>query len=119
MEMKNLCSKCLKNGCNINASKKGTGKGSGRPDPIKPDPDAKGAHTGIRISENKVKNYDTFKPQTNPKNPNPWETVKRYDGPGSGSHHNKVLKQDIETPHIHDPTCPGGIRPALPWEIPK
>jgi hypothetical protein len=63
--------------------------------------------------------YETYKPQTNPRSPKPWESVKRYDGPGSKSHRNKVLKQDIETPHIHDPAYPGGIRPALPWEIPK
>ena len=68
-----------------------------------------------------MKKYGTFKPQTNPRNPNTWETVKRYDGPRSGddSHYNKVLKQEIELPHVHDPSCPGGIRPPLLWEIPK
>ncbi|VHO05230.1 tRNA3(Ser)-specific nuclease WapA precursor [Candidatus Rhabdochlamydia sp. T3358] len=106
-----------------NASKKGTGKGSGRPDKLKPDPDTKGvvAHSVFRRhpETNKVIKYETFKPQTNPRDPAPYESVKRYDGPGAGSHRNKVLDQEIEVPHVHDPSCPGGIRPALPWEIPK
>ncbi|VHO05283.1 hypothetical protein [Candidatus Rhabdochlamydia sp. T3358] len=106
-----------------NASKKGTGKGSGRPDKLKPDPDTKGvvAHSVFRRhpETNKVIKYETFKPQTNPRDPAPYESVKRYDGPGAGSHRNKVLDQEIEVPHVHDPACPGGIRPPLPWEIPK
>lgn len=51
--------------------------------------------------------------------PRKWESVKRYDGPGSDPHYNKVLEQYVETPHVHEPCSPGGVRPALPGEIPK
>ncbi|WP_138107492.1 hypothetical protein [Candidatus Rhabdochlamydia sp. T3358] len=107
-----------------NASKKGTGKGSGRSERLKPDPDTKGvvAHSVFRRhpKTGQVIKYETFKPQTNPRDPAPYESVKRYDGPGSGGpHYNDFLDKYIDTPHVHDPACPGGIRPALPWEIPK
>jgi hypothetical protein len=65
-----------------------------------------------------VSHYETYRPQTNPRNPNAWESVKRYGGLGSDKHWNKSLKQDIFSPHVHDPMFPGGIRPAQPWEIP-
>ena len=107
-----------------NASKKGTGKGGGRPDRLKPDSKVKGvvAHSVFRRhpKTGQVIKHETFKPQTNPRDPAPYESVKRYDGPGSGEgHYNDVLDKRIELPHVHDPSCPGGIRPALPWEIPK
>ena len=41
----------------------------------------------------------------------------RYDGPLGDRDYNGILKRYIETPHIHDPSCPGGIRPAQSWEI--
>jgi hypothetical protein len=56
--------------------------------------------------------------QTNPYDPKAWESVLRYDGYGSDPHWNKVLGQDVFAPHIHDPYCPGGVRPAFSWEIP-
>ena len=63
--------------------------------------------------------YETYETQTNSYNPNQWESVKRYDGPSGDSHWNKVLKEDVKTPHVHDPNYPGGVRPALLWEIPN
>ena len=46
--------------------------------------------------------------------------MKRYDGSRSSlSHYNKVTGEEIGTPHIHDPQCPGGVRIPEPWEIPK
>lgn len=70
---------------------------------------------------NGVTHYETFRPQTNPLDPKPWESVKRFDGIGGvdDRHYNKFLKQYIETPHIHDPLSPGGIRYPELWEIPK
>ena len=63
--------------------------------------------------------YETWRPQTNPRNPNPWESVKRFDGTGNkDGHHNKVLDRRIREPHVHDPKCPGGIREPEPWELP-
>lgn len=70
-------------------------------------------------STGKITHYETYIPQTNPRNPNRWESTMRYDGnKDSLSHFNKALKQEIDIPHVHDPCCPGGIRPALPMEIP-
>ena len=60
------------------------------------------------------------KRMTNPKNPNRWESVKRYDGnlEQPHSHYNKVTEKDINTPHVHDPATAGKIRIPEPWEIP-
>ncbi len=85
-----------------------------------PDPLAQGAHTVFRRDPliNKVTHYETFRLQTNPYDPKMWESVLRYDGIGVG-HTNKILQKKITTPHIHDPLCPGGIRPANKWEMPR
>ncbi len=82
---------------------------------------ATGSHTVYRVDPKtrKVKHYETFKPQTNPYDPKPWNSVKRYDGPGCDPHWNKFLERKISAPHIHDPYYPGSLRSALPWEIPK
>lgn len=86
-----------------------------------PNPLAEGAHTVFRRDPltGKVSHYETFRPQTNLRNPNPWESVKRFDGPGSEKHYNKVLDKDIYAPHVHDPACEGGIRPPYSWEMPN
>lgn len=65
--------------------------------------------------------HETFRLQTNPKNPNAWESVKKFDNSGNvdQSHFNKILKQEIYEPHVHDPSCIGGIRIAEIWEIPR
>jgi len=81
---------------------------------------AEGAHTVFRRNPvtGKVTHYETRIPQTNPRNPNPWQVEKRVDVVGD-PHFNKVLNQDVPTPHVHDPTTPGGVRPALPGELPR
>lgn len=33
-------------------------------------------------------------------------------------HYNKATRQDIPTPHVHDPSVPGEIRIPEPWEMP-
>jgi hypothetical protein len=65
-----------------------------------------------------VTHYETYQPQTNPFDPKPWESVVRYDGVGVG-HTNKILRKKIETPHMHDPQYPGGVRYVDDWEMPK
>jgi len=87
---------------------------------LRPHPDASGPHTTIKRDPDtgEITHYETYRPQTNPKNPNKWESVKRYDGPKTDKHWNKKLNEDVNPPHIHDPTAPGGIRPAQSWEIP-
>jgi hypothetical protein len=79
-----------------------------------------GAHTIFRRDPvtGKITHYETKIPQTNPRNPNPWQVEKRVDIVGDPQY-NKVLKQDVPTPHVHDPATPGGVRPALPSELPK
>jgi len=87
---------------------------------LKPDSKAEGDHTTFKRNPQtgKIDKYETWKKQTNPKKPNPWESVKRYDGSGD-PHFNKATQQDVDTPHIHDPNAPGEVRPANPNEIPR
>jgi RHS repeat-associated protein len=85
-----------------------------------PDVNASGPHTVFRRdgSTKKISHYESYQPQTNPRDPKLWESVKRFDGENSRKHWNKILQRDIYSPHIHDPYCPGEIREALFWEIP-
>lgn len=82
---------------------------------------ARGAHTVFRKDPktDNMSKHETYIPQTNPRNPNAWESTKRFDGVGSDKHWNKVLKKDMYSPHVHEPGCPGGTRPAQAWEIPN
>ena len=84
-----------------------------------PDINTTGPHTVFRRDPvtGKVTHYETYKPQTNPLDPKPWESVVRFDGVGKG-HTNKILQELVETPHVHDPLYPGGIRTPYAWEIP-
>ncbi len=89
---------------------------------LQPDPQAEGAHDTFRRDPNtgKIEHYEEWRPQTNPRNPTPWESVKRYDGVGKEKgHYNSEIGERIYHPHVHDPACEGGIRYAQPWEIPK
>lgn len=72
------------------------------------------------VYTNKVSHYETFRPQTNPWDSKPWESVKRFDGNlhHPHRHYNKITEQDLITPHIHDSSALGGIRYSQPWEIP-
>jgi hypothetical protein len=55
----------------------------------------------------------------NIRDPKPWQSIKRYDGPQDAhSHFNKFSEIQIPTPHVHDSVTLGGIRPAELWEIP-
>ena len=62
-----------------------------------PDANATGAHTVFRKDplSGKVTHYESYMPQTNLRNPNSWESIKRYDGPGGDKHWNKVLKKGL------------------------
>ena len=91
--------------------------GAGR---IRPDPKASGAHSVFKRDPQtgSITHYETYRPQTNPQNPNPWELVKRYDAIGR-ARYNKATDTWVPTPHVNDPTVPGGVRPAMPHEIPR
>jgi len=88
---------------------------------LAPSPTAVGPHTVFRRDPvtGQITHYESFIPQTNPRNPNPWESIKRVDLRGD-PHYNKVTGQDVPTPHVHEPNSitPGGVLPALPAEIP-
>gem|GEM_PF-2694799 len=116
---KNLLKKALKVAKNTQKSQNDQGSRKR----FKPDPKAEGAHVVFRRDPltNKVTHYEEYKPQSNPFDPKPWESVKRYDGTSKSEdgHFNYVLEKYIPTPHVHDKNCPGGIRPAELWEIPK
>jgi RHS repeat-associated protein len=94
----------------------GAGRGGNRPNP---DPRAEGPHSVPYRDPitGKTTKYTTYKPQTNPRNPNSWETEKRYRGEGN-PHYNKVTGEEIQPPLVHDPSVPGGVRSARPDEIP-
>ena len=85
-----------------------------------PDINASSAHSVFRRDPmlGRVTHYETFTPQTNLQNPNPWMSVKRFDRLGEG-HRNKILKENISTPHIHDSNYSGGVRYPEIWEVPK
>ena len=87
-----------------------------------PDINAYGAHTVFRRDKltGRINHYETFVPQANFRNPNPWETLKRFDNSGKmdAFHYNKILKKKIYEPHVHMDSCPGGVRSAEIWEIP-
>jgi hypothetical protein len=85
---------------------------------LKPDPDATGPHSTFKRdpTSGKVSNYRTWDP--NPQNPsNPWNSILGYDGVGS-EHFNKYDKEYYGTPHVHDPSSPGGLRYPRRGEIP-
>lgn len=88
---------------------------------LKPDSKAKGAHSVFKRGENgKITNYETFRPQRNSHNPNPWTSVKRYDGEG-GSHFDKKRGITYHTPHVHSYGRKGKERVRKPRgrEIPR
>ena len=95
------------------------GGGKARVKKLEPDPNAQGPHTSYKVDPKtgKVTKYETYTPQTNPKDPKPWKSRKRYDGKGK-SHYNKKTDERVHTPHVQGPNIPGGVRQAYNWEIP-
>jgi RHS repeat-associated protein len=93
------------------------GRGSGR---MKPIAGAQGPHTTFRVDPQtgRINHYETWRPQSNPRNPNPWDSTLRFDRTGA-PHFNKITGKDVPTPHVHDPRVPGGVRPAAPGDIPR
>jgi RHS repeat-associated protein len=84
---------------------------------LKPVSDAEGEHsTYKRNPDGTVTKTATYKP--NARNPSGHDEVQRTDKTGK-PHYNKVTKENVPTPHTHDPATPGGVRPATPDEIPK
>ncbi|HEX7297382.1 MAG TPA: RHS repeat-associated core domain-containing protein [Solirubrobacteraceae bacterium] len=70
-----------------------------------------------RDASGRVKKYTTYA-RSDPRDPVPFRPVKRFDRDGK-PHFNKVTGEYVPTPHVHDPTAPGGVRPPRPDEIPR
>ncbi|SDT80703.1 polymorphic toxin-type HINT domain-containing protein [Actinoplanes derwentensis] len=86
-------------------------------DKLRPDYNAEGPHTTFLRDRGtgQIKKWATWIPQTNPRNPAPWEMVERFDLQGP-THTNRDGTK-VPTPHINLPNG-GDARPAQPWEIP-
>jgi hypothetical protein len=78
---------------------------------------AEGFSTFVRDEAGRVKKYTTYG-RSDPRDPVPFRPVKRFDRDGK-PHFNKVTGEYVPTPHVHDPTAPGGVRPPRPDEIPR
>jgi len=78
------------------------------------------AHTRCSAAgpDGRVRSYVTYIAQTNPRDPSRWQVAKRFDGEGRALY-NKTIGQAVPTPHVHEPTAPGGVRPARRREIPR
>ena len=87
---------------------------------MKPDPVAGGPDTVIKRHSQMgdIKGHETFICQTNPRDPKPWQSVKRYDATGK-THYNKKTGESVDAPHVHDPETVGGVRKPKSVEIPK
>ena len=81
-----------------------------------PDSTATGDHTVIKGEPGNIKGYETY--EVNPRNPTGFDSATRVDIQG-GAHKSSLTGQDVPTPHVHGKDIPGGVRPALPEEIPS
>ncbi|ODC04976.1 hypothetical protein BFW38_16980 [Terasakiispira papahanaumokuakeensis] len=72
--------------------------------------DASGPHSVYRRhgGTKEITHYIEYDKPTHPKDPRKRVEQKRYDGGESPSHFNKVTKQTVETPHVHESGTPGG-----------
>jgi hypothetical protein len=91
---------------------------SRRTNDLKPDPNATGSHSTFKRDpvSGKITNYETYRPQTNPQNPNQWERILRYDG--IGKMHYETGTSNYLLPHVHD-FLNNFIRKPFWYEIPK
>jgi RHS repeat-associated protein len=96
---------------------KGGGRGANK---LKPDPNATGPHSTWKTDAGgNVTGHAEWKP--NPQNPSGFDQVKRVDTQHANphTHHNKATGEAVPTPHVHETSTPGGVRPARPDELPK
>jgi hypothetical protein len=89
----------------------------GRKPGQRPDYDAEGPHTTFvrRGGTGQIKKYAEWAPQSNPRNPAPFELVKRFDLEGPA--HTNADGTVVETPHINLPNG-GDARAPQGWEKP-
>jgi len=93
------------------------GKGANH---LQPDTNADGAHSTWKTDDQgRVTGHAEWMP--NPQHPEGFEQGKRVDTQHANkhTHRNKKTGQDVPTPHAHDKSAPGGVRPATKDELPK
>lgn len=91
----------------------------GNPNRLRPVDNADGPHSAFkRGPDGRSTGYETYSPQSSPRNPNAWQSERRVDVTGR-EHFNKVSKIDVPTPHVRGREVPGGVRPARPDELPR
>jgi RHS repeat-associated protein len=85
---------------------------------LRPDERATGPHSTFRRNRQTgdVEHTATYSP--NPRNPRGFDEVQRMDVTGRG-HVNRVTRQEVPTPHVQGRDIPGGVREAIPREIPR
>lgn len=90
----------------------------GRKPGQRPNYHAEGPHTTFvrHGGTGQVKKYAEWAPQTNPRNPAPFELVKRFDLEGPS--HINADGTEVETPHINSPNG-GDARALEDWEKPS
>jgi len=94
-------------------------KAGGKRKFMEPIENADGPHSvWKKNSKGEITNHQAFNPNTNLNNPNKWTKGNRTDVTGK-SEFNKKTKEWVDTPHTHDSSVPGGIRPARLNELPK
>ncbi|NNC19209.1 VCBS repeat-containing protein [Corallococcus exiguus] len=81
---------------------------------LKPDLRAEGPHTTFKKdSQGRVTGYAEWQP--NPRNPTGFDQAKRVDT----QHANPHTHNNVPTPHVHEKSAPGGVRPPRPDELPR
>lgn len=81
---------------------------------------AQGPHSTFKTdSEGRVTGHAEWQP--NAYNPHGMQQVKRVDTQYANphTHHNGATGQEVRTPHVHEKSAPGGVRPARPDELPR
>src|SRR5207253_2432211 len=91
---------------------------AGRTRKLAPIADAQGPHTTLKTDPvtGQMTRHETWSP--NPRNPKGWDSVQSTDIIGR-PHVNTQTGQPVPTPHTQGRGIPGGVRPALPSEIPN
>jgi len=80
---------------------------------LRPFPGAEGPHTTFKTDKGRVTGHAEWTP--NPQNPSGFNLKKRVDTQHASPHDHA----GVPTPHVHDKSIPGGVRPALPDELPR
>jgi len=89
----------------------GAGRGGTK---LRPDSAADGPHSTFkRNADGEVSGHAEWTP--NSRNPSGFDQAKRVDTQYAHPH----TDRGVPTPHVHEKSAPGGVRPALPDDLPK